>query len=86
MPNIKIIRACTVSMSVGFVEGMLPDLMQRYEVVLLSSPGPELETAREKHGVRTVEVPMERHISLRRDLVSLCKLIKVFRRQKSCGN
>ena len=82
MPNIKIIRACTVSMSVGFVEGMLPDLMQRYEVVLLSSPGPELETAREKHGVRTVEVPMERHISLRRDLVSLCKLIKVFRRER----
>ena len=80
MPNI--IRACTVSMSVGFVEGMLPDLMQRYEVVLLSSPGPELETAREKHGVRTIEVPMERHISLRRDLVSLCKLIKVFRRER----
>ena len=69
-------------MSVGFVEGMLPDLMKKYEVVLLSSPGPELETAREKHGVRTIEVPMERHISLRRDLVSLCKLIKVFRRER----
>ena len=80
--RIKIIRACTVSMSVGFVEGMLPDLMKKYEVVLLSSPGPELETAREKHGVRTIEVPMERHISLRRDLVSLCKLIKVFRRER----
>ena len=67
----KIIRACTVSMSVGFVAGMLPDLMKKYEVVLLSSPGPEMDDAREKYGVRTIEVPMERHISLMRDMVSL---------------
>ena len=78
----KIIRACTVSMSVGFVEGMLPDLMKKYEVVLLSSPGPELDAAREKHGVRTIEVPMERHISLKRDVAALWQLVKVFRRER----
>ena len=77
-----IIRACTVSLSVGFVEGMLPDLMKKYEVVLLSSPGPELEAAREKHGVRTIEVPMERHISLKRDVAALWQLVKVFRRER----
>ena len=69
-------------MSVGFVEGMLPDLMKKYEVVLLSSPGPELDAAREKHGVRTIEVPMERHISLKRDVAALWQLIKVFRRER----
>jgi len=69
--KMKIIRACTASMSVGFVEGMLPDLMKKYDVVLLSSPGPELDVAREKHGVRTIEVPMERHISLKRDASAL---------------
>ena len=79
---IKIIRSCTVSMSVGFVEGMLPDLMKKYEVVLLSSPGPELDAAREKHGVRTIEVPMERHISLKRDVAALWQLVKVFRRER----
>ena len=78
----KIIRACTVSMSVGFVAGMLPDLMKNYEVVLLSSPGPEMDEAREKYGVRTIEVPMERHISLMRDMMSLWRLIKVFWKER----
>lgn len=77
----KIIRACTVSMSLGFVEGMLPDLKKKYEVVLLSSPGPEMEAIAEKEGVKTIAVPMERHISLEKDVVSLFKLIKVFRRE-----
>ena len=78
----KIIRACTVSLSVGFVAGMLPDLMKKYEVVLLSSPGPEMDEAREKYGVRTIELPMERHISLMRDMVSLWQLIKVFWKER----
>ncbi len=78
----KIIRACTVSLSVGFVAGMLPDLMKKYEVVLLSSPGPEIDEAREKYGVRTIEVPMERHISLMRDIASLWRIIKVFWKER----
>ena len=78
----KIIRACTVSMSVGFVKGMLPDLMKKYEVVLLSSPGPEMDEAREQYGVRTIEVPMERHISPVKDFLSLCRLIRVFLKEK----
>ena len=78
----KIIRACTVSMSIGFVAGMLPDLMDKYEVVVLSSPGPEMEDVRRKYGVRTIAVPMERHISLWRDVVSLWKLINVFRKER----
>lgn len=78
----KIIRACTVSMSVRFVAGMLPDLTKKYEVVLLSSPGPEMDEAREKYGVRTIEVPMERHISLIRDVVSLWRIIQVFRKER----
>lgn len=78
----KIIRACTVSMSLGFVEGMLPDLKKKYEVVLLSSPGPEMETIAKKYGVKTITVPMERHISLKKDIVSLYRLIKVFHRER----
>jgi len=78
----KIIRACTVSLSIGFVEGMLPDLMKRYEVVVLSAPGPEMEAVREKHGVRCIPVPMERHISLVRDVKSLLQLIRVFREER----
>jgi len=82
MKHKKIIRACTVSMSVGFVKGMLPDLTKKYEVVLLSSPGPEMDEAREQYGVRTIEVPMERHISPVKDFLSLCRLIQVFLKEK----
>ena len=78
----KIIRACTVPMSVIFVTGMLPELQKQYEVVLLSSPGQELDEAEEKYGVRGVCVPMERHISFGRDIVSLCRLVYVFLREK----
>ena len=78
----KIIRACTIPMSVIFVTGMLPELQERYEVVLLSSPGHELDEAEEKFGVRGIRVPMERHISFGRDFISLCRLVYVFVREK----
>ncbi len=78
----KIIRACTVSMSVDFVTAMLPELRERYEVVLLSSPGHELDEAEEQYGARGIRIPMERHISFRHDLVSLCRLVYVFLRER----
>ena len=78
----KIIRACTVSMSTCFVEGMLPDLKKKYEVILLSSPGQELDEVERKYGVRGIRVPMERHISLMRDVVALWRLIRIFRRER----
>ncbi len=78
----KIIRACTVSMSLGFVTGMLADLKKKYEVVLLSSPGPEMEEAKKNGLARCIDVPMQRHISPIKDLISLCRLIKVLKKEK----
>lgn len=78
----KIIRACTVSQSINFVRGMLPDLMKKYEVVLLSSPGEEMDEAVKQFGVRGINVPMERHISLAQDIISLWRIIKIFHREK----
>lgn len=80
--NIKIIRACTVSMSVGFFVGMIPDLRERgYEVVAVSSYGPELQNVRDA-GARTITIEMERHISPLKDLKSLWQMIRVFRKEK----
>lgn len=80
--SIKIIRAVTASQSIGFFEPMVKDLQERgYEIVSVSSPGESLIRLREK-GVRTIEVPMERHISLFKDLKSLMQLISVFRKEK----
>lgn len=83
MTKKKIIRATTVPMSLkAFCDGMLRELAENYEVVAVSSPGEDLEWVAEHEGVRTVAVPMERHISLLRDIVSLVRMIGVFRRER----
>lgn len=80
--NNKIIRACTVAQSVGFFVGLIPDLQEMgYEVVSVSSEGPELERVRET-GARTITVEMQRHISPLKDIKSLWQMIKVFRKEK----
>ncbi len=78
----KIIRGCTVSQSVGFFVGLVPELAEMgYEVVAVSSDGPELERVREAGG-RVVTVEMQRHISPLKDLGSLWRMIRVFRRER----
>lgn len=77
----KIIRAVTVSMSVGFFKPMVEDLQQRgYEVVSVSSDGPDLAELRDM-GVKTIEVEMERRMSPLKDLKSLWNLIRVFKKE-----
>jgi len=80
--NHIIIRAVTVSQSTGFYVDLIPDLQNRgYEVTSLSSPGPELKKVRET-GAKVIEVPMERHISVTKDIKSLIQIIKVIRKEK----
>ena len=83
MKKKKIIRATTVPMSLNhFCRGMLRELSKKYEVVALSSPGEELDSVAKREGVRTIAVPMERHISLLQDGRSLLKMVRVFRKEK----
>ncbi|WP_221656904.1 glycosyltransferase family 4 protein [Bacteroides salyersiae] len=78
----KIIRAATVSISTIFFKPIVKDLQAKgYEVISLTSPGPELTELAEM-GVKCIEVPMERHISLWNDFKSLLQLIKVFRKEQ----
>ena len=79
----KIIRATTVPLSLNaFCKGMLRELSEKYEVIAVSSPGEELEEVSSREGVRVIAVPMERHISLWRDLKALVMMIGVFRKEK----
>lgn len=79
----KIIRATTAPQSLDtFCKGLLKDLSQEYEVIALSSPGESLDTVGTREGVRTIAVPMERQISLGKDIKSLFALIKVFRQER----
>ncbi len=79
----KIIRITTVPISLDvFCRGMLRELSAEYEIIALSSPGKELDDIAKRERVRTIAVPMERQISIRKDLLSLYKLIQVFRKEK----
>jgi glycosyltransferase involved in cell wall biosynthesis len=78
----KIIRAVTVAQSVCLYAPMVNGLRERgYEVVSVSSAGPELEQLKAK-GVRCIEIPMERHIAIVKDISSLIVLIRTFRKEK----
>ncbi len=79
----KIIRISTVPISLNvFCKGLLQELSNDYEVVAVSSPGADLEKVEMREKVRTIAVPMRRHISPLHDLISLWQLFWLFRREK----
>lgn len=79
----KIVRAATVPLSLeAFCRDMLRELSREYEVVAVSSPGKVLDEVGAREGVRTIAVPMERHISLLKDLKSLWRMWRVLRKEK----
>lgn len=79
----KIVRAATVPLSLeAFCRDMLRELSREYEVVAVSSPSKVLDEVGAREGVRTIAVPMERHISLFRDLKSLWRMWRVLRKEK----
>ena len=80
----KIIRSETVPQSIGFFEEVMMRLkVDGYEVVVVTSPGKELEAFKQRHPLeKTIEVLMERRISLIKDLKSLWLMIKVMRKEK----
>ena len=81
--KLKIIRATTVPLSLDiFCNGLLKSLSDKYEVVAVSSPGPEMKAIAEREGVKTIEVPMVRHVSPGQDIVSLWRLICLFHKEK----
>lgn len=57
-------------------------LNQHFEVVALSSPGADLALVSEREGIRIIEVPMKRDISVWYDLKSLFRMVIVFIREK----
>ena len=57
-------------------------LNEHYEIVGVSSPGPALDEVSRREGVRVVELPMERQISIFKDLVSLFLMIRLFQKEK----
>lgn len=79
----KIIRTTTIPLSLyTFCRRLFEDLSQEYDLVAISSPGELLDELAQDQTCRCVAIPMERSISPFKDLVSLWRLIQVFRKEK----
>lgn len=81
--KIKLFRISTIPTT---LESLLNDQLrmvnEHYEVVAVSSPGKEMQILREREGIRTIEVPMERRISPIKDFISLIRMIRVFIKER----
>lgn len=81
--KIKLIRTSTVPTSLtSFLNGVFEVLMSNYELLLVSSPGKELDELHNKYGVKTIGVSMQRRFSPLKDLISLWKLMLMFHKEK----
>ena len=79
----KIILASTIPSSLNtFYKGVFSDLSEKYEVIALSSPGKRLDELKEREQVRTIGIPMERHISIFRDIIALWRVFKAIKKEK----
>lgn len=80
---LKLFRLTTVDISLNsLLKGQLRFLSQYFEVVGVASDTGVLQQVAEREGVRVVDVPMHREISLWADCRSLWSLIKLFHRER----
>ena len=80
--SIKIIRVTTVPISFKvLLKDQLKFMSRHYEIVAVSSEGKELSDVARDEGVRTVPLNMSRQFTPLRDLVSLMRMIRLFRKE-----
>lgn len=79
----KILRAVTVPLSLCFCRDVMIKMRAMgYDMVAVTSPGPELDSLRHDDGFHCVAVPMHRRISPVADLVSLVRLVIVMAKER----
>ena len=76
-----LLLAVTSPLSWTFYRGLISHLREAgFQPVLISAPGPGLQSASEQEGVASIAIPMEREITPLKDLLSLWKLYRTIRR------
>lgn len=79
----KLFRVATVPISLNILlKGQLRFLSQYFTIVGISSPGQELDIVHEREGVKTIAINIERSISPIKDIVSLLRLYRHFKKEK----
>ena len=81
--KVKVIRTSTIPISLNkLLKGQLKFLSKEFEVIGLSSSGTDLDEVKDREGVKTIAVEMQRGMSPFKDIVSLVKLYLVFKKEK----
>ena len=79
----KIIRSSTIAMSLDIlIKGQLAFLQNYYDVIAVSGQDDHLTVVKTREKVRTVDIAMNRNISLLKDLFTLIKLYLLFKKEK----
>lgn len=79
----KLLRVTTADISLKhLLKGQLRFLNQRFEVVGVAADTGDLQSVAEREGIRVVEVPMHREISLQADWQCLRRLYRLFRQEQ----
>lgn len=79
----KLLRITTADISLnGLLKGQLKYLNQFFEVVGVAADTGKLKTVSEREGIRVVDIPMHREISLGADLKCLWRLYRLFRKER----
>ena len=83
MAKRKLIRVTTSDISLdSLIKGQLKFLSSEFEVIGVSNNTGVLAMVGEREGIRTIEVPMHREISLFSDMKCLWLLYRLFRKEK----
>ena len=77
----RIIRITTVPISLHLLlRGQMKFMKENgYDVIMISSPGPEAEDVERNESCEMITLPMKRTVSIGSDIVSLIRLYKIFR-------
>ena len=79
----KIVRVTTADISLdGLLKGQLNFLNQYFEVIGVAKDTGVLKEVSEREGIRVVDAPLERPISLVKDIKGLWFLYRLFRKEK----
>ncbi|NML56930.1 glycosyltransferase family 4 protein [Chryseobacterium cheonjiense] len=79
----KVIRTSTIPLSLNvLLKGQLKFLNGFFEIVGISSEGELLDEVRQREGIKTISINMERGISPVKDLISLFRLYHILKSEK----
>lgn len=79
----KLFRVSTIPLSLNvLLKGQLKYLNQHFEVTAISGDDHNLDEVKDREGVKTYAIEMQRQISPFNDLISLIKLYRYFRKEK----